>query len=117
MMTDSMIISMIIPNLARVTVTLPQALVQEMDARTKNRSRFILVAVERELRRAARAELRRSLASPHPESAELAEAGLADWAASLPVDEAADLVDLRAGRRIRWISGRGWSGSQTGKER
>jgi hypothetical protein len=31
-----------------------------------------------------------------------------DWAASLPVD-ADDLVDLSAGKVVRWVDGEGWT--------
>jgi len=46
---------------ARITITLPEALVERIDRLERNRSRFIADAVERELRRRLRAELRRSL--------------------------------------------------------
>ncbi|HXC25711.1 MAG TPA: hypothetical protein VNU46_07330 [Gemmatimonadaceae bacterium] len=99
---------MIIPHLTRITITLPEGVVRQVDARTHNRSRFILAAVERELRRAERAALRRSLANPHPESAELAEAGLQDWANALPDEEVSDLVDMNTGQAVHWEPGRGW---------
>ncbi len=54
----------------RVTVTLPNDLVGEIDRREKNRSKFIAEAVRNELDRRRRDELRRSLDNPHPESAE-----------------------------------------------
>lgn len=103
-----MIISMIIPNLTRITITLPETLVRQLDARTNNRSRFILEALERELHRAERAELRRSLANPHPESAELAESDLQDWANALPDEDVNDLIDVKAGTHVRWQPGQGW---------
>ena len=43
----------------RVTVTLPTELVSQIDRIEKNRSRFMLLAVRRELRRRRREELRR----------------------------------------------------------
>jgi hypothetical protein len=92
---------------ARVTVTLPTDLVLEIDGYEKNRSRFITEAVEHELVRRRREGLMRSLANPHPETLALAEAGLADWAARLPVEED-DLVDVSAGKSVRWIEGKGW---------
>lgn len=91
----------------RVTVTLPAELVEDIDRLEKNRSRFIAEAVERELSRRRREGLLRSLQSPHPEAAELAEAGLADWSASLPTDDDS-LVDMSAGKAVRWVDGKGW---------
>jgi hypothetical protein len=44
---------------------------------------------------------------------ELAEAGLADWAAQLPEDEAADLLEVDQGTEIRWIPGEGWLSIET----
>jgi post-segregation antitoxin (ccd killing protein) len=91
----------------RVTVTLPIDLVERIDRLERNRSRFITEAVEHELVRRRREGLLRSLASPHPEAAELAETGLADWGASLPADDES-LVDESAGRPVRWVEGQGW---------
>jgi Arc/MetJ-type ribon-helix-helix transcriptional regulator len=56
----------------RVTVTLPNDLVRDIDRREKNRSKFVAEAVRHELDRRRRKELGRSLQNPHPESAELA---------------------------------------------
>jgi hypothetical protein len=92
----------------RVTVTLPAEIVEDIDRRERNRSRFILDAVRRELKRRQREELRRSLENPHAGTSELAEAGFADWGAMLPGEETADLVDPRAGHSVRWVEGRGW---------
>jgi len=94
------------PTTERVTVTLPVELVQSIDRLEKNRSRFIAEAVQHELDRRRREGLRRSLERPHPEAAELADAGLADWAAALPDDEG--LVDMAAGKPVRWVEGEGW---------
>ena len=93
---------------ARVTVTLPTGLLDEIDRRERNRSRFVVEAVERELERRRRDDFRRSLQNPHPESAELAEAGFDEWARGLPDEPAADLVDLTCGRAIRWVPDVGW---------
>lgn len=90
----------------RVTVTLPTELVERIDQLERNRSRFVAEAVAHELVRRRRAGLLRSLKSPHPEAAELADVGLAEWGASLPDDEG--LVDLAAGKAVRWVEGRGW---------
>lgn len=92
----------------RVTVTLPPELLRDVDRRATNRSKFIQEAVSHELLRLRRQDLERSLAAPHPESREVAEMGLADWAARLPEDEAADLLDLDSGSGVRWIPGEGW---------
>jgi Arc/MetJ-type ribon-helix-helix transcriptional regulator len=92
----------------RVTITLPTEVVEDIDRRERNRSRFILEAVRRELKRRQRQELNRSLQNPHPETSELAEAGFEEWAARLPEERASDLVDVRAGRSVRWVRGRGW---------
>ena len=91
----------------RVTVTLPSELVEGIDRFERNRSRFIAEAVEHELVRRRRAGLLRSLASPHPEAAELAETGLVDWGASLPEGDEG-LVDVAAGKPVRWVEGHGW---------
>lgn len=91
----------------RVTVTLPAQLVEGIDRYARNRSRFITEAVEHELVRRRREGLIVSLTSPHLEAAELADAGLADWAASLPADDEG-LVDPNGGKPVRWIEGEGW---------
>src|SRR5687767_9706399 len=91
----------------RVTVTLPVELVESIDRFERNRSRFIAEAVERELIRRRREGLLHSLKTPHPEAVELAETGLADWGASLPQGDE-DLVDVNAGKPVRWVEGQGW---------
>lgn len=91
----------------RVTITLPAHLVADIEHFERNRSRFIVEAVERELARRRREGLRRSLSRPHPEASELADAGLAEWAAGLPEGDA-DLVDTSTGRAVRWVEGQGW---------
>lgn len=92
----------------RVTVTLPDELIQEIDRREKNRSKFVAEAVRRELERVRRAELRRSLATPHAETSELAEEGLEDWIRDLPQEDSEALVNMRAGKAVRWVPGKGW---------
>src|SRR5207247_11441739 len=92
----------------RVTVTLPNDLVRDIDRREKNRSKFVAEAVRNELDRRRRAELRRSLDNPHPESAELAGQGLEKWTRGLPQEDAEALVDSNAGKAVRWVSGEGW---------
>ena len=93
---------------ARVTVTLPPELVEEIDRRERNRSRFVLEAVRREVTRRRREELRRSLAHPHPEAQELADAGLDDWGRGSKQGESAELLDSNAGKPVRWVAGKGW---------
>ena len=61
-----------------------------------------------ELDRRRRAELRRSLQNPHPESAELAEQGLEEWTRGLPEEDTEALVDWTAGKPVRWVPGEGW---------
>jgi hypothetical protein len=73
-----------------------------VERREKNRSRFGAEAVRHRL------DLRRSLQHPHPQSAELAEQGLAEWSRGLPVEDAETLVDGSAGKPVRWVSGNGW---------
>ena len=94
--------------LDRVTITLPNELVRDMDRREKNRSKFVAEAVRNELERRRREELRQSLSRPHPESAELAEQGLADWAAGLPEEDTEALIAGGAGEPIQWVPGEGW---------
>jgi hypothetical protein len=92
----------------RVTVTLSTKLIESIDRLEHNRSRFIAEAVEHELVRRRREGLLRSLERPHPEAAELAETGLADWGAGLPEGDEG-LVDVHAGKPVRWIEGQGWA--------
>ena len=96
-------------SLSRVTITLPEDLVAEMDRTAPNRSRFVLEAVTRELARRRRAALRASLASPHAESFLLAEAGVAEWGRSLPSEDGEGLLEPSQGRRVRWVDGKGWT--------
>lgn len=91
----------------RVTVSLPAELVAGIDSFERNRSRFIAEAVRHELARRRREGLLRSLRTPHPEAGDLADAGLAEWGASLPADDEG-LVDASGGRAVRWIEGQGW---------
>lgn len=93
-------------NSERVTVTLSADLVESIDRLERNRSRFIAEAVQHELARRRRDALLQSLNSPHPETTELADMGLADWTSDLPNDEG--LVDPRGGTAVRWIEDRGW---------
>ena len=90
----------------RVTVTLSAELVEEIDRLERNRSRFISEAVEHELARRRRDALLQSIRTPHPETAELADAGLANWTSDLPDDEG--LVDQAGGTAVSWVEGQGW---------
>jgi Arc/MetJ-type ribon-helix-helix transcriptional regulator len=96
------------PTNERVTVTLPTEVVRDIDRLEKNRSKFVLEAVRHELKRRRREDLQRSLRNPHPEIEQLAEEGFDEWAGSLPEEDAADLVDLKAGTSVRWVPGEGW---------
>jgi hypothetical protein len=93
---------------ARVTVTLPTHVVDDIDRQERNRSAFVLEAVRRELLRRRREELRRSLEAPHPETRKLAETGFAAWARGLPEEDADQLIDVKAGTSVRWVPKKGW---------
>jgi len=93
---------------SRITITLREDLVARIDRLERNRSRFIADAVERELHRRLRDELRRSLDAPHPESLDVAEEGLPAYGDALP-SEPTDLVDPAEGVRVTWRDGAGWS--------
>ena len=92
----------------RVTITMPMEIIEDIDRRARNRSKFILDAVRRELERRRREELRQSLRNPHLESESVADMGLADWDSGLPGETVEDLVDPEGGSEIRWVSGKGW---------
>ncbi|MDE3073981.1 MAG: hypothetical protein KGJ86_01010 [Chloroflexota bacterium] len=96
----------------RVTVTLPADLIRAIDRLEKNRSRFVQDAARHELEQRRRDLLERSLRSPHPDTAEFAEAGFDEWASTLPEEDAAALVDVRAGTEVRWAPGTGWTQAQ-----
>ena len=67
----------------RVTITMPRDIVESIDRKTRNRSKFILDAVRRELERRRREDLRISLRNPHEESQLVADLGIDEWAALL----------------------------------
>ena len=92
----------------RVTVTLPEDVVRDIDRREKNRSKFVGEAVRRELDRRRREELRRSLENPHPEAAGLAKLGIEEWSRSLPQEDIEALVDFSTAKTVRWVPGEGW---------
>ena len=91
----------------RVTVTLPKEIIRDIDRQERNRSRFVLQAVEKELERRRREELRRSLRTPHKDGSDFAEAGFTEWADGLPEGDE-DLVDIHAGVSVKWVPGKGW---------
>ena len=97
-----------VSSVERVTVTLPEDLIRDIDRQEKNRSRFITEAVRRELDRRRREELRLSLQNPHPESVVLAEQGLEEWSRTLPDEDVESLLDSSAGQAVRWEPGEGW---------
>ncbi len=91
----------------RVTVTLPQEIVRDIDRHEHNRSKFILQAVRHEFERRRIEELRCSLRAPHSESKHIAQAGITEWIGRLPEGDA-DLVDMNAGEHVLWVPGKGW---------
>ena len=93
----------------RVTITMPHEVVEDIDRRSRNRSKFILDAVRRELERRRREDLRLSLRNPHEESDVVADLGMNDWGAGLPAEATEELLDPEGGRDVRWRSGTGWS--------
>ena len=92
----------------RVTVTLPDEVVEEIDRWEKNRSRFVLEASLRELSVRRREELERSLSNPHIESEWVAEQGLGAWGDAADSDDEG-LLEPEAGRAVRWRDGEGWT--------
>lgn len=82
---------------------------KDIDRMARNRSKFILDAVRRELQRRRREELRSSLRNPHEESDLVADFGVDDWAAGIAEGETDELLDPREGRSVRWRPGSGWT--------
>jgi metal-responsive CopG/Arc/MetJ family transcriptional regulator len=97
----------------RVTVTLPDDLVRDIDRLEKNRSKFVAEAVRRELDRRRREQLRRSLENPHSESASLAEEGVEQWLRSLPEEDTESLLSAGTGKPVQWVPGEGWVEDRT----
>jgi len=91
-----------------VTVILPPDLLREIDRRETDRGKFMAEAARNELERRSRPDLFRSLQSPHPESVELAEKGIEEWARGLPEENVEEMVDTKTGKPLSWISGEGW---------
>ena len=95
----------------RVTITMPREMVEQIDSMTKNRSRFIVDAVRREIARQRREELRLSLQNPHEESGQVAELGISDWGDGLPPEEVG-LLNPERGRAVRWRPEKGWTSDE-----
>jgi post-segregation antitoxin (ccd killing protein) len=91
----------------RVTITLPKDLLEEVDQLERNRSRFVSEAIQHEVARRRRAALMASVRSPHPETTQLVDTGMADWTSELPEDEG--LLDPSGGAAVRWVEGQGWT--------
>jgi len=93
---------------AHAAIKLPATLARQVDRLSRDRSKFVVDAVRRELRRQQHDGIQRSLRNPHPDSRNLAKLGLKEWQASLPEDDPADLVDVAAGSAVRWTPNKGW---------
>ena len=91
----------------RLTVTLPEEMVREIEEQERNRSRFVQRAVARELERLRQEKLQQSLDNPHADSDVVAEAGFSEWA-DLGAEADQDLLDTEAGTDVLWDSGHGW---------
>jgi Arc/MetJ-type ribon-helix-helix transcriptional regulator len=91
----------------RVTITLPRDLVEEVDRRERNRSKFIREAIRHELERRRREAIRRSLLTAHAESGDTSGLGIDAWAAGLPEGDD-DLLDPEAGTDVEWRPHEGW---------
>ncbi|MBT9587176.1 hypothetical protein IV102_27785 [bacterium] len=94
----------------RVTVTLPEELMVEMDRYAENRSQFVTEAVRAELERRRKERLLQCLQHPHPESVDMADLGFREWVC-LATEEDADLIDPESLRNVRWDAQKGWQES------
>lgn len=92
----------------RVTVTLPDEVVEEIDRWEANRSRFVLEASVKELALRRREELERSLENPHVETAWVAEQGFEEWCSAADGNDEG-LLEPEAGQAVRWRADEGWS--------
>ena len=92
---------------SRVTITLPSDILTEIDRGDKNRSRFILEAVKREISRRRQEALNLSLANPHPDSSQFESADLPAWFRAGDAD-ASDLLNLNEGTQVCWVPDQGW---------
>jgi len=84
-------------SVARLSITRPVPVVEEIDRRVNHRSSFITAAVKAELARQKKRELQTSLRNPHSESEKIAEAGIAEWAATLPRNDWNELIQSAGG--------------------
>ncbi len=91
----------------RMTVTLPAAMLSEIDAVERNRSRFVQRAVARELERLRQEKLRMSLDNPHVDSEIVAESGFSEWS-DWGSDDEQELLSRTEGQGIRWDPDEGW---------
>ena len=91
----------------RLTVTLPEEMVREIEEHESNRSRFVQRAVARELDRLRLEKLQQSLDNPHVDSDTVAEVGFSEWA-ELGAEADQDLLDTEAGTDVVWDSDHGW---------
>ena len=85
----------------RVTVTIPEKKLEEIDLRARTRSRYVQRSIGHELERLRQEELLQSLDSPHPDSQEVAESGFYEWAGQAH-DGDDELAATSAGTAIRW---------------
>ncbi|MCW5867330.1 MAG: hypothetical protein KIS61_08685 [Candidatus Eremiobacteraeota bacterium] len=91
----------------RVTVTLPEEMLAEIDQQAENRSLFVAEAVRAELNRRRKERLIHCLQKPHPESVDMAECGFQEWVA-MAAEGDSDLIDPARLRPIQWEPGIGW---------
>jgi hypothetical protein len=98
-----------VANTQRVTIRLARELATDIDRWEKDRGKFVAEAVRNELDRRRHAELQRSIENPHAESANFIDEGLREWVDGLPPEDAEALVDMSAGKPLRWIPGTGWT--------
>jgi hypothetical protein len=87
----------------RVTVTLPNGLIEHIDRVEKERHR--------------REELHRSLHYPHLKTAEFVDRGLEEWIRALPDEDVGELVDNSRGKPIQWVAGEGWLADRSEDQR
>ena len=67
-----------------------------------------MIAMRHELDQRRRVELLQSLMNPHPETVELADEGLKEWAGGWPAEDTEGLVDNSVATTVRWVMGEGW---------
>lgn len=53
--------------------------------------------------------LMRSLESPHSESLELAQLGMAEWVDDLSSNDIETLINEAYGKPVQWVAGAGWA--------